>query len=98
MSSNKFKITSSPKKFNPTDAGVKGYKRLLSYIGISNKYIIITYKLGGLARSVHILLIKYFKNHVESIYNLSVSDHNKIEILGKILRSPYLKLENSSIF
>jgi hypothetical protein len=80
----KFKI--SKKKFNSSDINVKeSTSRKLSYVGISQKYYILSYEHGGKSHHEHSIIFEVNSGQIVRVYNLITSIHGNVAQLKYFL-------------
>ena len=93
LNQSKFKL--SKKRFNPTDVNNRpSTSRKLSYVAMSDRFYILSYKHGGKGYHGHTLIFELDSNRITKVYNLITSPHKSINELKYFLRSNLYDTQN----
>jgi len=93
----KFKI--SNKKFNSSDVNVPESKsQRLSYVGISQKYYILSYEHGGKSHHEHSIIFEVNSDQIINVYNIINSKHSDTTQLKYFLTQGLYTVQNVDEF
>lgn len=84
----KFKIFNN--KFNSSDVNaMESTSRKLTYVGISNNYLILSYEHGGKSYHEHSIIFHVNNGQIVEVYNLITSKYNNISQLKYFLTNQF---------